>query len=1174
MINNNSITTKKINFSNQDLKGIIEFSSSENPWILLLNPFGRIKEDFGVLSEWLLTNKFNVLRFDFRNNIGESSGGIEAISISDQILDIENAIKYIAKEYSTNNINIVAFSLSSRAVIEVARKNKVIKSIFLLSGVVDFSETLRIMKEKDEYVWEDKLENIKYKNPIDDFISNNIKSKYATVDGYRVGRKFMDDMVSKKYWSYISYKKAISEVSCNLVFIHGNKDERAPLQTLLKIYNHKLLKYNIGLYMNKHFGRFFKKPKKVYLEIVIGAGHEFNRYEYQRVAMRKIIKHLKGLNKDESDIREPEFVESIYKLLNEKYVLSKKNEIDISEYISDSDIKRMIKNILPRDTEFQKLIKIDNDIFTKLGERRCIKIFDKIICNNESFQKDFERNILYDVNLINKVLNNDNVQYCSLKLITIIEKALKADPDKLNEFLVSVDPNMLEKIGEVKILYLFHSYTNEKSTRYIPAYNDFLIRHGIIKLSSILTIEDLIPILARKFRNKYNIYTLNEIKSILHLRNIVGNERINSFFSEHKILDLNRITSLYEVSDIIEVNKLQNYFKEHKIVVDENMTIQELYYDQNIQKLLLDFMDENNIIVLLDTSVASLVEKVSNISNFFESNNISLNEEIDLNFFVNSVGKKAYEIFKKDYMIVSDGEVNSLLDLFRVSLDSLIKSLNFTLDAKLSVLSKENINVILKKYNLVDIQKIKTIEDYRNLLPIMDKKNYIMAYSHEEKSILNKFPAHGTIDESAGSSGFVSNWVRSSEEEDAIRSGLIFGLRYGYKDIDIALNGWTPGSWATGEKFCKLAEPFCIVKNCGTDIEKIISTLKYFGKDYKYLITGYPPFIIELIREGERLHFPWQDYKIDILSGGDGHIEEWREELQNVLGCTSRIFSAYGASDLDIGVSYETPFTVSLRNFLRICYFYTYDLVSDKELKTLTEYYNLDKIFSAVDKDYTKKVLKKFRVLDSRIPMIFQYDPTRYYIYNLESTFDKRIIREPVMSIANTHMHSPRVNYNIHDEGMKINFNDMMCNLRDVGVDEEMFTNEKLIHLPFLYIYGRSDGTVSIDGANIYPEDIEEIIFSERLIKNKIKSFKLSIIDGSDNKLHLRIQYELNENVASDDDFLFFLKKISLSKLMSLNEDFKKTYNDNPKEVLIELWSCQTGPFSKEKNSIKQGHIL
>ena len=210
--------------------------------------------------------------------------------------------------------------------------------------------------------------------------------------------------------------------------------------------------------------------------------------------------------------------------------------------------------------------------------------------------------------------------------------------------------------------------------------------------------------------------------------------------------------------------------------------------------------------------------------------------------------------------------------------------------------------------NNIEPNEIKTLADFKKV-PTTDKENYIKKYSYEERCIEGKFPTHGSIDESSGSSGVPTNWIRSKEEVERISKAAQFEYEYDfneYKKRYIIISAWSMGAWATGVKFAEITENFSVVKSTGPDVDKIISTIKTFGKRYDYLIGGYPPFIKKLVDEGAK-KIRWKDYKVDFVTGGEGFVEEWRDYIKKKIGNKNTvIISSYGASDIDIGISFET----------------------------------------------------------------------------------------------------------------------------------------------------------------------------------------------------------------------------------------------------------------------------
>ena len=105
-----------------------------------------------------------------------------------------------------------------------------------------------------------------------------------------------------------------------------------------------------------------------------------------------------------------------------------------------------------------------------------------------------------------------------------------------------------------------------------------------------------------------------------------------------------------------------------------------------------------------------------------------------------------------------------------------------------------------------------------------------------------------------------------------------------------------------------------IVKSIGPDVDKLLSTLAYLGPGYRFLISGYPPFLKHLLDEGGRRGFPWRDYELHGLVGGEGMTEELRDVL---LEGFRSVFSGYGATDIEIGMAASRPSASPIRRLAR-----------------------------------------------------------------------------------------------------------------------------------------------------------------------------------------------------------------------------------------------------------------
>jgi len=432
-------------------------------------------------------------------------------------------------------------------------------------------------------------------------------------------------------------------------------------------------------------------------------------------------------------------------------------------------------------------------------------------------------------------------------------------------------------------------------------------------------------------------------------------------------------------------------------------------------------------------------------------------------------------------------------------------------------------------------------------LPETDKASYIDRYPLEQRCIAGKIPFAGTtIDESSGSTGTPYNWIRSEEERHVAHRNISFFARYCYGGGPlVTINAFSMGAWATGFNMTMALNRNGIVKSTGPDIGKILSTMRFLGTGYRYLILGYPPFIKHLLEEGDRAGIGWDDYTMDALVGGEGMTEELRDHL---LHSFRSVFSGYGATDIEIGMAGESPASVAVRRLARA----------------------------------RPEVRRALFGEDSRLPMVFQYNPL---IHHLEVNGE----REVICTISRLDVLAPRIRYNVHDEGGVLDFGQMAGKLREFGVTLAGLAGEadlagprgplpwvRPVQLPFLWIYGRRDATISVMGANIYPEDIETLIYRDPKIAAAVHSFSLSVVTDSTATPRPCIALELNEGFPTEAAWSDRVTAQFQAGLEGLNLDYRSALAEFPAAMapIVNTYQLGEGPFREDAGRIKQRRIV
>jgi phenylacetate-CoA ligase len=92
--------------------------------------------------------------------------------------------------------------------------------------------------------------------------------------------------------------------------------------------------------------------------------------------------------------------------------------------------------------------------------------------------------------------------------------------------------------------------------------------------------------------------------------------------------------------------------------------------------------------------------------------------------------------------------------------------------------------------------------------------------------------------------------------------------------------------------------------------------------------------------------------------------------------------------------------------------------------------------------------------------------------------------------------------------------------------------------LPFLFLFGRADFTVSYFGANIYPENISVGLEQEEVCRHVTGKFVLEAMEDGDRNRFLAIAVELAPGVDAGEELAGRITSSILSHLSRLNSEF------------------------------------
>ncbi|MDR6171370.1 CoF synthetase [Curtobacterium sp. SORGH_AS_0776] len=415
-------------------------------------------------------------------------------------------------------------------------------------------------------------------------------------------------------------------------------------------------------------------------------------------------------------------------------------------------------------------------------------------------------------------------------------------------------------------------------------------------------------------------------------------------------------------------------------------------------------------------------------------------------------------------------------------------------------------------------------------LPEMDKESYVKRWSIPERCIDGRLPRRGVVvDESSGSSGTPTSWVRGPDERQATRQLLQLGFSRTAKDLPkqpFVLNAFSLGAWATGMNVTASLTESSMIKSIGPDRDKIVQTMREFGTDFTYIICSYPPFLKALF-EDDRVD--WSEYTIVAAFGGEGISENMRAHIEQYA---QAVLGSYGASDLEINLGIETPFSVQLRRAI----------AASPELS------------AALTKQAEYGVL----------PMVFQFNPFGYLIETNE-------LGELVVTIARSENISPRIRYNIHDRGHVVRMRSLRRTLREHGFDELADAAE--LDLPLLFHYGRSDLSVDYNGAVVAPDVVRDVVYGDPALLEAVENHRLISYedDRGDRQLHIAFQLASGASGFDADG----ARGAVVAELRRLNRDFSNAIRTAPPGTLptVAFYPYRTGPFREDGRKLKNEYV-
>lgn len=436
--------------------------------------------------------------------------------------------------------------------------------------------------------------------------------------------------------------------------------------------------------------------------------------------------------------------------------------------------------------------------------------------------------------------------------------------------------------------------------------------------------------------------------------------------------------------------------------------------------------------------------------------------------------------------------------------------------------------------NGVDPASIVTEDDFKRVPPT-SKSNYFSQYSPDELSWDNTMNRSHFISTSSGSSGKPFFWPRGDIHGETV--GEMF--RYLFEDIIGSKEGSTLciismafGQWIAGFEFYNAINR---TRSNGSVITIITSSLEVSdvlnkARDLSHMydrvvITGYPPFIKDILELGLKSGIAWEKQDVHLITAGEPFSEHWRDYVLGLIGKGKRIYditNVYGMSEVGV-VGHETPISILLRRYFA-----------------------------------DSPVLSK-----ENITSLYQYYPSVRYL-EVEGASD-------LLLTANADF--PLVRYETRDMGGIATLADIVSDRKDELAQQAEYHGVDLAlwQLPFVYLLGRRDFSVTLYGLNIYTENVKMSLDDAGFASQLSGLFIMEVIE-KDEQLNqqLRITIELDRDIPVSETLRDAIRRAITTGLRRYNSEYAKLHASlgttvEPHIILVPYGDLETIRGKKHK---------
>ncbi|MEC4749351.1 phenylacetate--CoA ligase family protein [Methylomicrobium sp. Wu6] len=414
-------------------------------------------------------------------------------------------------------------------------------------------------------------------------------------------------------------------------------------------------------------------------------------------------------------------------------------------------------------------------------------------------------------------------------------------------------------------------------------------------------------------------------------------------------------------------------------------------------------------------------------------------------------------------------------------------------------------------------------EDFATL-PLQNKANYMQKYPLPARCQGGRITSCDRLAVSSGSTGISTFWPRAMTDEldIALRFEQVFRYSFSADNRDtlavvcFPLGNWVGGVFTTSCCWYLAQKGYPLtVATPGNKPDEILRAVRELGPHFEQtVLLGYPPFVKDVIDAGSAQGMEWRAYRIKFVFAGEVFSEEWRNLMLRRVGSTAPCYdsaSLYGTADGGV-LGNETPLSIAIRRFL------------------------------AAHPHVARELFG-----ESRLPTLVQYDPISRYFELIDG-----------LTLAVTGDNGvPLIRYHIADRGGLISHAELIAFLKARGMSslEDFGFAGEACPLPFVWVFGRADFTVSFYGANIYPENVVVGLEQPELTSLISGKFVMEVKSDRNGSEFLSIATELLPSVSADAGKEDAVAASIRTQLLRLNSEFANYVPADKQMPRVELRS-------------------